>query len=311
MDVRRIGLQVGGKTAIIPVIFSEGAEAAPVGEQWDNSRDVRILRDFLCGVLMGAGAILPGVSGGVLAVVFGIYRPLMEMLTRPRTAIPQYWRFLPALGLGWAVGFLGVAKGIAVCLDWSAAVTTWLFIGLIIGTVPSLFREAGKEGRRTSAWVSLFACAAAVFAGLFYVGRVLSVTVEPSFWWYNFCGALWGMSVVIPGLTSSSVMMALGLYQPMLEGLARLDLLVLSACLPGMVITMLLLARLVSWFFRRHYAVAYHGILGIVLASTLVIVPTDYLGWWEVALSALCCAGGYALASFLDKLDRTTGRGAD
>ena len=282
-----------------------------MGEPWNKGEKTRALRDFLCGVLIGAGAILPGVSGGVLAVVFGIYRPLMEMLTRPRTAIPQYWRFLPALGLGWAVGFLGVAKGIAVCLDWSAAVTTWLFIGLIIGTVPSLFREAGKEGRRTSAWVSLFACAAAVFAGLFYVGRVLSVTVEPSFWWYNFCGALWGMSVVIPGLTSSSVMMALGIYQPMLEGLARLDLLVLSACLPGMVITMLLLARLVSWFFRRHYAVAYHGILGIVLASTLVIVPTDYLGWWEVALSALCCAGGYALASFLDKLDRTTGRGAD
>ena len=275
-----------------------------MGEPWNKGEKTRALRDFLCGVLIGAGAILPGVSGGVLAVVFGIYRPLMEMLTRPRTAIPQYWRFLPALGLGWAVGFLGVAKGIAVCLDWSAAVTTWLFIGLIIGTVPSLFREAGKEGRRTSAWVSLFACAAAVFAGLFYVGRVLSVTVEPSFWWYNFCGALWGMSVVIPGLTSSSVMMALGLYQPMLEGLARLDLLVLSACLPGMVITMLLLARLVSWFFRRHYAVAYHGILGIVLASTLVIVPTVYVGWWEVVLSALCCAGGFWLASFLARLDQ-------
>ena len=58
------------------------------------------------------------------------------------------------------------------------------------------------------------------------------------------------MSLVIPGLTSSSVMMALGLYQPMLEGLARLDFLVLSACLPGMVLTILLLARLVSWFFR-------------------------------------------------------------
>ena len=114
------------------------------------------------------------------------------------------------------------------------------------------------------------------------------------------------MSVVIPGLTSSSIMMALGLYQPMLEGLARLDLLVLSACLPGMVLTMLLLARLVSWFFRRHYAVAYHGILGIVLASTLVIVPTAYTGWGEVALSALCCAGGYYLASFLDKLDQRT-----
>lgn len=282
-----------------------------MGKEWDKGGRTRWLRDFLCGVLIGAGAILPGVSGGVLAVVFGIYRPLMEMLTHPRTAVPKYWRWLPALGLGWCVGFLGVAKGIAVCLDQSASVTTWLFIGLIVGTVPSLFREAGKEGRHSAAWVSLAVCAAAVFAGLFYVGRVLSVTVEPSFWWYNFCGVLWGMSVVIPGLTSSSVMMALGLYQPMLEGLARLDLLVLSACLPGMVIAMLLLARLVSWFFRRHYAVAYHGILGIVLASTLVIVPTSYTGWGEVVLSALCCAGGFWLASFLDKLDRRIKKNMD
>ncbi len=81
-------------------------------EKWDRGEKNRALRDFLCGVLIGAGAILPGVSGGVLAVVFGIYRPLMEMLTRPRTAVPKYWRFLPALGLGWAVGFLGVAKGL-------------------------------------------------------------------------------------------------------------------------------------------------------------------------------------------------------
>ncbi len=71
------------------------------------------------------------------------------------------------------------------------------------------------------------------------------------------------------------------------------------------------LARLVSWFFRRHYAVAYHGILGIVLASTLVIVPTAYTGWGEVVLSALCCAGGYALASFLDKLDRRSRQDAE
>ena len=198
----------------------------------DEKSRVRWLRDFLCGILIGAGSHFTGrlrrrTGGGVR------YLPSLYGSTdHPRTAIPKYWRWFPALAIGWCVGFLGFAKGIAVCLDQSAAITTWLFIGLIVGTVPSLFREAGQEGRGPSAWVSLAVCAAAVFAGLFYVGRVLSVTVEPSFWWYNFCGALWGMSVVIPGLTSSSVMMALGLYQHA-GGLARLDLLVLSACLPA------------------------------------------------------------------------------
>jgi len=272
--------------------------------KWDRNFGIRWLRDLLCGVLIGAGAILPGVSGGVLAVVFDIYRPFMEVLTHPREAIPKYWRWFLPIGLGCAIGFLGFAKGIAAAIDVSSTVTTWLFIGLIVGTVPSLFREAGKEGRSIGSWVSMAVCAGAIFFSLFYVGKVICVTVEPNFWWYNFCGALWGMSLVIPGLTSSSVMMALGLYQPMLEGLARLDFLVLSACLPGMVLTILLLARLVSWFFRKHYSIAFHGIFGIVLASTLVIIPTSYVGAWEIVLSAVCCIGGFLLAYFMARLDR-------
>ena len=270
----------------------------------DRNFGIRWLRDLLCGVLIGAGAILPGVSGGVLAVVFDIYRPFMEVLTHPREAIPKYWRWFLPIGLGCAIGFLGFAKGIAAAIDVSSTVTTWLFIGLIVGTVPSLFREAGKEGRSIGTWVSMAVCAGAIFFSLFYVGKVICVTVEPNFWWYNFCGALWGMSLVIPGLTSSSVMMALGLYQPMLEGLARLDFLVLSACLPGMVLTILLLARLVSWFLRKHYSIAFHGIFGIVLASTLVIIPTSYVGAWEIVLSAVCCIGGFLLAYFMARLDR-------
>ena len=270
----------------------------------DQNYLMRWLRDLLCGFLIGAGAILPGVSGGVLAVVFDIYRPFMEVLTHPRTAVPKYWKWFPPIALGWCAGFLGFAKGIAAAMNLSDAVTVWLFIGLIVGTVPSLFREAGKEGRCAASWLSMLACAAAVFAGLFYVSRVVHVEVTPNFWWYNFCGVLWGAGIVIPGMTSSSVMMALGLYQPMLEGLAHLDLLVLSACLPGLVLSVALLARLVSWFFHRYYSVAFHGILGFVIASTLVIIPTEYTGAGEMALSALCCVGGFLLAFFLARLDK-------
>jgi len=279
-----------------------GEEGAALDER--KKKRLHWFRNLLCGVLIGAGAILPGVSGGVLAVVFDIYRPFMEVLIHPGKAIPRYWRMLIPLGVGWCLGFMGIAKGIAAAMTLSDAVTYWLFIGLIVGTIPSLFREAGKEGRPASAWAGFGLCALAVFAGLFYASRVAQVQVTPNFWWYNFCGALWGMGIVIPGMTSSSVMMALGLYQPMLEGLARLDLLVLSAALPGMLLTIALLARLVTWFFRRHYAMAFHGILGFVAASTLVIIPTEYTGAGEMALSAFCCAAGFALAYFLAKMDR-------
>lgn len=275
-----------------------------MGKRRDQNYIIRWLRDFLCGLLIGAGAILPGVSGGVLAVIFDIYRPFMEVLTHPRTAIPKYWPWFPPIAIGGAIGFMGFAKGIAAALNLSGTVTIWLFIGLIFGTVPSLFREAGQQGRTASSWMSMVLFALSVFGGLFYVSRIAEITVEPSFWSYNFCGVLWGMGIVIPGMTSSSVMMALGLYRPMMEGLARLDFIVLAAALPGMLITMALLARLVNWFFRKHYSVAFHGILGIVLASTLIIIPTEYASVTEILLSGLCCGGGFLLAFGMARLDR-------
>lgn len=272
------------------------------GRKYERSAAEHWLRNLLCGVLIGVGAILPGVSGGVLAVVFGIYQPFMEVLTSPRRALPKYWRWVPPLVIGWIAGFLGFAKGLSTAFILSETVTTWLFIGLIAGTVPALFREAGREGRHVSSWISFALCAAAVFAGLYYISRVAGIQVKPGFWSYNFCGVLWGMGIVIPGMTSASVMMALGLYQPILEGLARLDLLVLSASLPGLGLTVLLLARLMRWFLREHYAAAFHGILGIVAATTLVILPREY-GPGEAALSALCCAGGCLLAYLLARLE--------
>lgn len=272
----------------------------------DHNFMMRCLRDFLCGALIGAGAILPGVSGGVLAVAFDLYRPFMEVLTHPKRALPKYWRYIPALGLGWVLGFLGFARGISAALNVSASVTTWAFIGLIVGTVPSLYREAGREGRNRASWVSLAVCAGTIFAGLFYAGRVLSIHMEPGFWSFMLSGALFGLGIVVPGLATSSVLMALDLYQPMMEGLSGLNLIVLLPTLPGMALTVLLLARLVNWVFQKHYSIAFHGILGVVIASTLVIVPVRYAGPGEIALSALCAAAGFLLAFGLSRLDRRT-----
>ena len=277
-------------------------------EQNAREKRSRRLRDLLSGALIGAGAILPGVSGGVLAVVFDVYRPVMETLTHPVRGLRKYWPIFLPLGIGSMVGFLGLAKAIAAAYALSAAATVWLFIGLIAGTFPALWREAGKEGHSPAAWVSCAVCALAVFMTLFYIRHILHVTVTPNFWWYNFCGALWGAGIAIPGFTSSSIMMSLGLYEPIMRGLADMRFLVLSACLPGLLLTMALLARGVTWLFRWHYAVAFHGILGIVAASTLVIVPIQYSGLGEVLVSAACCGVGFALAFFLERLDRALPR---
>ena len=264
---------------------------------------IQILRDFLCGFLIGGGAILPGVSGGVLAVVFGIYQPCMELLISPKKALPKYWRMLPALGLGVGMGFLLFAKGITVLFALSDAVAVWLFIGLILGTVPQLFREAGREGRNRGAWLALVGCFLVMFSVLWLVSHGASRQVTPSFGWYAFSGVLFGMGTIIPGMTTSTVLMALGLYEPVLNAMTELNIPVLATIAPGVVLSILLMARMVNWLFKRHHTLAFHGILGIVLASTLVIVPVSYQGLAEIILSAVCCVGGFGIARLMDRLD--------
>ncbi len=90
------------------------------------------------GALIGGGAILPGVSGGVLAVVFGIYRPMMAFLSRPiRTMKAQYRLFIPIV-IGVGLGFWGFAKLVDWMFSGDSPVPISLFVGLIFGTVPML-----------------------------------------------------------------------------------------------------------------------------------------------------------------------------
>ncbi len=272
-----------------------------------NTSWIRILRNVLCGLLIGGGAILPGVSGGVLAVVFGIYHPCMEILISPVKSIPKYWKMLIPLGIGAAAGFVLFAKGLSVLFAWSDAVAVWLFIGLILGTIPQLFREAGKTGRSRGKRISFVACFLLMLAGLLCVGRGAALQVTPGVGWYFFSGVLFGLGMIVPGMTSSAVLMALGLYEPILNALTTLDFSVLIPIVPGVVLSVLLLARLVNWLIGHYHAQSLHGILGIVVASTLAILPLSYQNTAEIVLSALCAIGGYCIARLMDLLDHRIG----
>ena len=114
------------------------------------------------GAVVGVGAILPGISGGVLSVVFGIYRPLMEFLAHPvREFKSKAWYFLPIL-IGFLLGILGLARVVDWLFRESPVPAVWLFSGLVVGTLPALWREAGQRGRTPASWAAM-ALAAAPF----------------------------------------------------------------------------------------------------------------------------------------------------
>ena len=279
-------------------------DAPPSGA--NNRKNIirKNIKRFVQGMLIGLGAVLPGISGGVLCVIFGIYQPVMELLSSPfrnfKTHIPK---LIPVL-LGGAVGFLGVAKLLAFLLNAYPDPSVCVFVGLIAGMLPSLFHEAGEQGRSRASWAAMLVAFAVVLALLCGLNK-LSVTIEPNFGWYLFCGFCLALSVIAPGMSFSTLLMPLGLYTPFVDGIGRLDFAVLLPAGLGAVVTVICLAKAVNYLFKRWYSFAFHAIIGVVTAATLVIIP--FGGFAQsaasAAVNAACLAAGAAGAAALSRFN--------
>ena len=271
-----------------------------------NTGVLRLVLRALQGMLIGVGAVLPGISGGVLCVVFGIYKPVMELLSSPvkkfKTHVP---RLLPVI-VGAALGFLGVAKVLAFFLEKYPDQSVCLFVGLIGGMLPSLFREAGEQGRTRGSWISLVAAFAVVLALLLSL-NVLSVTIAPSFGWYLFCGFCMALSIIAPGMSFSTLLMPLGLYTPLVDGIGNLDFGVLVPAGIGALVTIVCLAKAINALFTHFYSCAFHAIVGIVIAATLVIIPFGSFtqGVGTAVANIVCLVVGVVAALALDKFNQS------
>ena len=266
----------------------------------------------LLGVLIGVGAVLPGISGGALCVAFGVYKPVMELLGNPirkfKTHVPK---LLPVI-VGAGLGFLGVANVLSFFLEAYPGPSVFLFVGLIMGMLPSLFRQAGEQGRPRGSWVAL-GVAFALVTSLLVVLGLFSVNIAPNFGWYLFCGFCLTLSVIAPGMSFSTLLMPLGLYSPFVAGIGNLQFSVLLPAAIGAVVTMICLAKAVDAMFTRFYPYAFHAIIGVVVAATVAIIPVDDFcsSVGAAVIDSLCLVVGIAAAFMLDLLNQRLTGSAD
>ena len=257
------------------------------------------------GALIGLGAVLPGISGGVLCVVFGIYKTIMEFLADPfkkfKTHIPK----LIPIGIGGVIGFLGIAKLLGFLLERYEAPSVCLFVGLITGMLPSLFREAGEKGRNKFSYISMVIAMIFIFALLISL-KVLSVNITPNFGWYIFCGFCLALSVIAPGMSFSTLLMPLGLYEPFVSGIGNIDFSVLIPGGIGGLATVILFAKAVDTLFKKHYSVAFHAIVGVVIAATIMIIPFGSFTTSVASclINTVCIVVGIVAALLLDKFNQ-------
>ena len=256
------------------------------------------------GALIGLGAVLPGISGGVLCVVFGIYKPIMELLSNPFKALKKHARMLLPVLIGLVIGFLGVAKILGFLLNRYPDASICVFVGLILGMLPSLFRESRKKGVSGKDYIALGVAFVIVLALLLTL-QFVSVTITPNVGWYLFCGFCLALSIIAPGMSFSTLLMPLGLYTPFIDGIGNFDFSVLIPGGIGALVTVILFARLVNYLLNRYYSTISHAIIGIVIAATLPIIP--YASFVSSISSGIintvCLVGGVAAALVLDKLN--------
>ncbi len=240
---------------------------------------------ILQGALIGAGGVLPGVSGGVLAVLFGLYKPLMKLLAHPikelKNSIITLWPIL----LGFVIGYIGIAKVLASVLENYQSQSLAVFAGMAVGIMPSLFREAGEKGRNRNSWISFGAVFAVAFTILFVCNR-MQLLITPNFGWNMFGGACLALSIIAPGMSASVLMLPLmmpgatpdaqnvNFYGHITGAIGDLNIGVLIPIALGAVLAFVLLTRLVDWLMENRYSVMFHGIIGLVIAATIfTLVP--------------------------------------
>ena len=243
------------------------------------------------GAIIGVGGIIPGISGGVLCAVFGLYEPLMETLAHPIKGLKKNFKLLLPVVIGIGVGFVALAKVVELLFQSNAEIATALFVGLILGELPSLWKEAGEQGkRRASSYICMTVAFVLLFSALLVIELGTEMKIAPNPVWYGICGLFLGLGVVIPGMSGSAPLTFLGLYEPLMgviSGVAEAGIGILGGKLSlsagigamslqnvipvgiGILIPFLVISRPIHFCIKKFPSQMYHTIFGVVLATTL------------------------------------------
>ena len=264
---------------------------------------MKYLHDLLCGAVVGVANIIPGVSGGTMAVVLGVYQQMLEVmgLKNIRKNIP----FIIPFGIGAVAGILAFSRAIEFLLGTYPVATNFVFLGLIIGSLPMIgrkVREMGK-GQGLNGWSIL--AFAAMLAFMLWMSSatggnpdvITEVDLKIALY-LAAVGAISSFSMILPGVSGSFVMLLLGAYPTVLAAISRFDFFVLIPAGCGILMGLLLGSRLVSWLLEHCPQPTYCGILGLIIGSLPGIYPGFSLNAEGIIAFMLMAAAAYFTMSF-------------
>lgn len=242
------------------------------------------LKYFVCGIVFGTANVIPGVSGGTMLVVFGVFDRLTEAISGFKKLISNLG-FLITFALGAGAGILLSAKVIGSMFTAYAIQTNMFFIGLILGGIPLITKLGTSEKKIKPMCIFPFILAMAVVVGLTVLEKLDVFTMAAE----NVdgfdavfslkmigCAAIAAVTMIIPGISGSFMMMLLGVYETIIGALNTMNFYVLIPFAVGAVIGIIFGAKLISLLIKRNKLMVYSAIMGMVVGSVYAILPDGF-----------------------------------
>lgn len=240
------------------------------------------------GFCMGAADLVPGVSGGTIALVFGMYRRLIAAVREGSIALGRFvkldfaggfralrgveWIFFIPLVAGILTAVLTLAGPIEHALETYPVQMAGLFMGLVLGSViVALELLDGLTGRRLAVMAGV---AVVVFIGLgLGGGKEAAGVTEPPLWAYPAAGAIAICAMILPGISGSFLLVMLGMYQPVLAAVADREWGIIVIFTLGCVIGLALFSQVLHWALHNHYNIVMAALIGLMIGSLRVLWP--------------------------------------
>lgn len=239
---------------------------------------------MLKGAIFGVANVIPGVSGGTIALTMGVYEDLISSISHFFKKPKKSLMFLLPFIIGAGLSILLMSKLISFCLNKFPFPTTLFFVGLILGGVPLLTKKI-KNKKTKPLNIGLFLLTFAIVLGMYFMKSGASEVslANPNLLMYLLLavvGMVAAATMVIPGISGSFVLMLLGFYEPVVNTVSDLTNFSnlghnLSILIPfglGVLVGIILIAKLIEYLFDKYEIPTYYAILGFVIASILTLI---------------------------------------
>lgn len=237
-----------------------------------------MISTFIKGLWIGSTLSVPGISGGTMAMLIGIYEPLVRSINKLITKEEKKKEailFLLTFSLGGILGFLAISSVLLNLIQIAPMPMTFLFCGVIVGGVPKIFGEVKKE---RFYWYDLLYVFLGVLIVLFisYLPKDLfQIGIDFDFWSVIkqiVGGLIVAFALVLPGISVSHMLYVLGIYESVIKAASSLDIWGLLPMICGISLGILLFARLMDICFMKYRKPVYAIIFGFVLGSVFELL---------------------------------------